>query len=231
MTLKRTKYIISSAVIALISLYNMTASAGVDGSPFEGMYAGVITTKSTFSSGIIHLARPTDDEVSIFGDITNTKSSNSYGMGILGGYGLNYGIFYGGAEAAFIVDKGNTVFSDGTNTIKVSQSNTFDFSFRPGITLSNKALIFGLVGYSGTNIKSSGINKYQDSGDNGRYNKRLTSLRFGGGIEVAVMENIAVRAEYTRSIIGEGLYVDRGDQFTFKPKTSRIMLSFVLHMY
>lgn len=231
MTLKRTKCFISTAVIAFTSLYNMTANAGVDGSPFEGMYVGVITVKSTFSTTLTHLARPTDDDPSIFGDITSAVSSDSYGMGIMGGYGFNYGIFYGGIEAAFIVDKGNTVYSDGTNILKVSQSNTFDISFRPGITLSDKALIFGLVGYSGSNIKSSGINNFQESTNRGRYNKRLTSLRYGAGIEVAFMENIALRAEYTRSMISGGLYVDRGDQFTIKPKTSRIMLSFVLHMY
>lgn len=231
MNLKRTKYIIGTSVIALTSLFSITANAGVDGSPFEGMYAGFITTKSTFSSTAIYLDKSTLEIPSNFSAITSAVSTDSYGGGIMGGYGLNYGIFYGGIEAAFIVDKGNTIFSDGTNTIKVSQSNTFDISFRPGITLSDKALVFGLVGYSGANIKSDGINGLLASGDGLSYNKRLTSLRYGAGIEVEFMENIAVRAEYTRSITNSALIVDGGDQFTVKPKTSRIMLSFVLHMY
>jgi opacity protein-like surface antigen len=231
MTLKRTKYIINSAVIALISLYSFAANAGVDGNPFEGMYVGFITTKSTFSSTAIYLDKSTLETPSNFNGITSAVSKDGYGAGIMGGYGLTYGMFYGSIEAAFVVDKGNTVYSDGTDTIKVSQSNTFDISFRPGITLSDKALVFGLLGYSGSNLKSDGINEGLASGNGLSYNKRLTSLRYGAGVEVEILENIAIRAEYTRSIINDALIVDGGDQFTISPKTSRIMLSFVLHMY
>lgn len=231
MNLKRTKNIIGSAVIALTSLFSITASAGVDGSPFEGMYVGVITAKSTFSSTAIYLDRSTVDAPSNFAGITGAVSTDKFGGGIMGGYGLSYGILHGSVEAAFIIDKGHTIFSDGINRVKVSQSNTFDISIRPGITISDKALLFGLVGYSGKNLKSDGVNENLNGSNGLSYNKRLTSLRYGGGIEVEFMENIAVRAEYTRSIVNDAVFLDGGDQFTFKPKTSRIMLSFVLHMY
>ena len=235
MTLNRIKKLTLYLIVTLISFSNISAQAGVDGSPFEGLYLGVISTKSTFSSTASHVARTdivdpfSQNVISTFNGISTSTSENSFGGGLMGGYGLNYGLLYFGAEAAFIVDKGNTVLSDGVSTIKISQGNTFDVSLRSGITISDKALVFGLIGYSGVNLKSKGIN--ERLGNNLDFNKRLTSLRYGGGIEVAVMENIAVRAEYTRSIINDAIVLDGADEFTYKPKSSRIMLSLVLHMF
>ncbi len=235
MTLNRIKNLSLYLVVTLISFGNVSAQAGVDGSPFEGLYLGVITTKSTFETTASHVGRTdvvdafSQNVISNFNGISSETSQNSYGGGFMGGYGLNYGPVYFGAEAAFIVDKGNTVLSDGVNTIKISQGNTFDISLRSGITISDKALVFGLIGYSGVNLKTKGVN--ERLGNNNDFNKRLTSLRYGGGVEVAVMENIAVRVEYTRSIVNDAVVLDGADEFTYKPKSSRIMLSLVLHMF
>lgn len=231
MTLIRIKILTVSLILSATSFITNQSLAGVDGSPFEGLYAGIATTKTNFSATAAHevIASIAVDTPSNFAGIASAVSSNSYGGGLFGGYGLNYGPLYLGAEAAFIVDKGNTVFSDGTNTIKLSKSNTFDVSLRAGTSVADKVLLFGLVGYSGANIKSRGIN---DRADNSLdYNQRLTALRYGGGIEIAVMENIAAKFEYTRSNINDGVYLTGSDQFTFSPKTSRIMFSLVLHMY
>lgn len=223
--------------ISIISFGNIHAYAGVDGSPFEGLYLGVITTKNTFSSTPSFASVPAVDVntelviPNLFNGITSINHNNSYGSGILGGYGLNMGIFYAGVEAAFIIDKGNTVISDGTNTYKISKSNTMDINLRGGITLSNKALIFGLIGYSGAVLKSNGVNNNLIETEGASYNKRITSFRLGAGVEVAVFENIALRLEYTQSRFGTTTIINDSDQFSFKPKTSRIMASFILHMY
>ncbi|MCP5381493.1 MAG: porin family protein [Kordiimonadaceae bacterium] len=230
MTLIRIKLFFSTLIISTLSLFAVQAQAGVDASPFEGLYVGFVTSKSTFSSTATHLDAGIADSPSVFNGITSAKSKNSYGGGIIAGYGLNYGIFYTGAEAAFIIDKGNTVYSDGTTNLRFYKSNTIDINFRGGVTLSDKALLFGLVGYTGVNLKSLGTNGEKDQG-NLDYNKRVTGLQYGGGIELAFMENIAIRAEYTRARINDAVYLDGSDEFTFKPKTSRIMLSVVLHMY
>ena len=158
MPLNRIKILISLLVISFISLSNIHANAGVDGSPFEGTYVGIASIKSTFAASATQLLVDTSDVPSAFDSISRMASKNGYGGGIFAGYGLSYGSFYTSAEAGFIIDKGNTVFSDGTNTIKLSQSNTFEISVRGGFHLSNNALIYGLVGYSGTNLKSDGIN-------------------------------------------------------------------------
>lgn len=222
--------LIKIAILSLTSLIMTNqAFAGPDGSPFEGLYVGFITAKSTFSSTATYLEVQDDEFPSNFDGIDSTVSKNSYGGGLFGGYGLNYGLFYYGVEAGLVVDKGNTIYSDGVNTLKLSQSNTFDISGRAGITISDKVLVFGLLGYSGVNLKSRGVNDIPN--ENRDFNKRITSIRYGVGAEVAIMENIALRAEYTRSKIGEAFYPNGADQFTFKPKTSRIMLSVVLHMY
>lgn len=213
----------------LITSISKPALAGPDGNPFEGLYVGVTSVVNTFDSTATYREVPNDDFPSNFSSISSSVSSNSYGGGILAGYGLSYGPLYYGAEAAFIVDKGNTVYTDGANTIRLGKSNTFDINGRLGFTLADKALIFGLVGYSGINLKSRGVNELQN--DNLDYNTRVTALRYGGGIEVEIFENIAIRAEYTRSTGANSTYRNGSDEFTFKPKTSRIMLSAVLHMY
>lgn len=222
------KFKITPLALFLI-VFTTPAFAGPDGSPFEGLYVGVATAINTFDSTATYREVSNDDFPSNFSNINSSVSSNSYGGGILAGYGLTYGILYYGAEAAFIVDKGNTVYSDGANTIRVAKSNTFDINGRLGFTLSDKALLFGLVGYSGINLKSQGVNELRS--ENGDYNTRVTALRYGGGIEVEIMENIAIRAEYTRSTGANSTYRDGSDEFIFKPKTSRIMLSAILHMY
>lgn len=231
MTSNRIKLLTISLILSFTTILGNQSFAGVDGSPFEGLYAGIASVKNTFSATATHqvIASIAADTPSNFAGIASATSSNSYGGGLFGGYGLDYGPIYLGAEAAFIVDKGNTVFSDGTNTIKLSKSNTFDVSLRAGTSIADKVLLFGLVGYSGASVKSRGIN---DAADNSLdYNQRLTSLRYGGGIEVSIMENIAAKIEYTRSKMGDGVFLTGSDQFTFTPKTSRIMFSLVLHMY
>jgi opacity protein-like surface antigen len=226
MNLKKLKII---PITLLLAFTTNSAFAGPDGSPFEGLYVGFTTTLNTFDTEAIYREVPNDNFPSNFSSISDSVSSNSYGAGIIAGYGLTYGPLYYGAEAAFIVDKGNTVYTDGANSIRVAKSNTFDINGRLGFLLGDKALLFGLVGYSGINLKSRGVNELRS--ENSTYNTRVTALRFGGGVEVAIMENIALRAEYTRSIGANSTYRDGSDEFTFKPKTSRIMLSAVLHMY
>ena len=231
MTLNRIKLLISLLVISIVSVGPIQANAGVDGSPFAGTYIGFLTTKSTFSATASNLVLDTIDEPSAFGPITSAKSKNSYGGGFFVGYGLSYGPIYTSAEAGFVVDKGNTIFSDGTNTIKFSQSNTFELNLRAGAHLTDNVLLFGLAGYSGANIKSHGINGRSEAINGASYNQRLTSLRYGAGVEVAIFENIALRGEYTRTKISNDTYLDGSNQFSITPKTSRIMLSIVLHMY
>lgn len=214
----------------LIASITKPALAGPDGNPFEGLYVGITSVINTFESTATYQEVPNDNFPSNFSNISDSVSSNSYGGGLLAGYGLSYGPLYYGAEAAFIVDKGNTIYTDGANIIRLGKSNTFDINGRLGFTLADKALIFGLIGYSGINLKSQGVNGLSTD-SNLDYNTRVTALRYGGGIEVEIFENIAIRAEYTRSTGANSTYRNGSDQFTFKPKTSRIMLSAVLHMY
>lgn len=225
----RIKLLTCSAIIGLLTLPAFHANAGVDGSPFEGLYLGIPFTKSTFDSSASYTQINTT-ETTRFNGISSKTSKNSWGGGLVGGYGLNYGAFYVGAEAAFIVDKGNTIISDGTNTFKLSKSNTFDVNLRGGLTLSDKALLFALVGYSGVSLKSEGVNSHLDNTED-KFSKRITGFKFGGGVEIGIVENIALRLDYTRTTLNTTTITHDADQFTFKPKTSRIMMSVILHMY
>ncbi len=209
---------------------NSNALAGEDGSPFEGLYVGLAASKATFDSTATYRDAMIDDRLSNFNGITGSTSGDSWGGGLLAGYGLNYGPLYVGAEAVFLIEKGSTTFTDGDTDIRLSKSNTFDINLRTGITVSDKALIYGLVGYTGAALKSLGTNGIED-GSNTDYGTRVTGIRYGGGVEVAVMENIAARFEYTRASINDAVYLDGTDEFTFMPDTSRVMVSVVLHMY
>ena len=237
MTLNRIKYLISAALFSVISLTGVQSHAGIDGSPFEGLYVGISTTKATFESSFTHLARtdltdPFNNPLVSQYSNSNTQDiqhKNSYGGGLQAGYGLNYGPMYFGAEVGLIIDKGNTTFNDGTYDVKLSKSNTLDVNFRTGLTVSNKVLLYGLVGFSGVNLKSNGMDARLDDGRD--FNERITALRYGAGVEVSILENIAARLEYTQTKMGSAIVLDNADQFTFKPKTSRIMFSLVLHMY
>lgn len=217
------------ALIAASLFVATPAYAGPDGSPFEGLYLGVSLVKNTFESTATYEENLDDNFPSNFTGITDSSSSNSYGAGILAGYGLNYGVLYYGAEAAFIIDKGSSTYTDGTNTIRLGKSNSLDVNGRLGVTLSDKALLYGLVGYSGISLKSKGVNEL--SAETRNFNTRATGLKFGAGVELAVMENIAIRAEYTRTKASDAIYRNGSDQFTFKPETSRITISAILHMY
>lgn len=230
MTINRLKKSISTIVVLLSCASYSSAFAGEDGSPFEGIYIGLAATKATFDSTALYRDAMIENNLSNFNDITGSSSKNSWGGGFLAGYGLNYGPVYVGAEAVFLIEKGSTTFTDGTTDIRIWKNNTFDINLRSGITISDKALVYGLIGYTGATIKSLGTNGVKD--DSGiDYNTRVTGLQYGGGIEVAVMENIAARMEYTRANINDAVYLDGTDEFTFKPDTTRVMFSIVLHMY
>ena len=230
MTINRLKKSIRMILVIICCASYSSAFAGEDGSPFEGLYVGIAATKATFDSTALYRDAMIEDSLSNFNEITGSSSKNSWGGGILAGYGLNYGPVYVGAEAVFIIDKGSTTFTDGTTDIRIWKNNTFDINLRSGITVSDKALVYGLIGYSGAAIKSLGTNGVKDD-SNIDYSTRVTGLQYGGGVELAIMENIAARIEYTRAKFNDAVYLDGTDEFTFKPKTSRIMLSFVLHMY
>lgn len=230
MTLDRLKKSIFLMIGTVYFISNSNALAGEDGSPFEGLYVGLASTKSTFNSTATYRDAMVENNLSNFNGITGSNSGDSWGGGILAGYGLNYGPFYVGAEAVFLVEKGSTTFTDGTTDIRLYKSNTFDINLRSGMTISDQALIYGLVGYTGAALKSLGTNGLKD--ENGLdYGTRVTGIQYGGGVEVAVMENIAARLEYTRAHINDAVYLDGTDEFTFKPRTSRVMFSVVLHMY
>ena len=230
MTSKLFKLAAAAIISSATALQSIPSFAGEDGSPFEGLYIGLAATKSTFDATATHQNLLLDDVPSNFNGVVNTNSGDSYGGGFFAGYGLNYGILYGGAEAAFLVEKGSSTFNDGSADIRFFKSNTIDINLRGGVTISNKFLLYGLFGYTGAVIKSKGVNG--DIEDRVvSYNRRVTGYRYGGGVEVAFMENLAARLEYTKANIGNAVFADGSDQFTVKPRTSRIMFSVVLHMY
>lgn len=230
MTIKPIKNSIYILIGTLYFISNSSALAGEDGSPFEGLYVGLAATKATFDSTATYRDAMIDNSLSNFNGITGSTSGDSWGGGLLAGYGLNYGPVYIGAEAVFLIEKGSTTYTDGDTDIRIAKRNNFDINLRTGITVSDKALVYGLVGYTGAALKSLGTNGIEDESGLD-YSTRVTGIRYGGGVEVAVMENIAARLEYTRANINDAVYLDGTDEFTFKPETTRVMLSIVLHMY
>jgi len=129
----------------------------------------------------------THDNVSGGGDLEGTGISGVGGT-VFAGYDmpLSENTFVG-VEANF--DLASAKVGDDVDSVEVDHK--FGASARLGVNVSEGVALYGRVGYqrgrASTTIDSVKTSESRDG------------LRFGGGIEAAVSERIAVRAEYNRT--------------------------------
>lgn len=210
-------------IIAFLAIGTLPAQAGIDGNPFEDFYIGLNFDYSKISSNTVHTGLPDVGEVSsTFGDISSRNNSSGFGGGLYGGYGINFGPIYTSVEAGFMVARGNSKISDGTTTVKLGQSNVMGINARVGFVVSDNILVYGLGGFASTKFTV----------DDGAFDisKRLSGAKYGAGFEVGIMEDIALRVEYTRTRYGSFLVSQQLDIYDFKPRTQSITIGIVLHM-
>ncbi|PCI43325.1 MAG: hypothetical protein COB49_12425 [Alphaproteobacteria bacterium] len=213
--------LLGASALAMTSMMTSQAQAGLDGNPFEGLYLGFnfnyakVTTSATFEQ--------LDADTSTFNGISGTDDSNGKGLVLYGGIGSNvWGPLYMGIEGALGVNGGTARVTDGTKSFGLKAGFSFDVTGRIGTSISDNILIYGLGGY--TSIKFSG-NGFTDGSS-----KSLTGFRLGGGVEVGIMEDVALRVEYSRTEHSSITLIEAGDSFRFDPSTQVLRIGLILHM-
>lgn len=213
--------LLGAAALAMTNLMTIQAQAGLDANPFEGLYLGFnfnyskVTTNATFD--ILNV------DTSTFGGITDTDNSAGYGGVLYGGIGSNiWGPMYVGIEGGLGVNGGTATVSDGAASFGLKAGFSFDVTTRLGMTVSDNILIYGLGGYTSIKFSSRGFDIDQTSSKAG--------YRYGAGIEVMIIEDLAVRLEYVRTAHSAITLLNGGDSFRFDPSTQVIKIGIILHM-
>jgi len=213
--------LLCAGALTATSLMTSQAQAGLDGNPFEGLYLGFnanyAKVKSTTTYDLLNA--PT----STFNGITSTKSGNGYGGILFGGIGTNFwGPLYAGVEAGLGVNGGTATVSDGAATLGLKAGFTLDLDARLGMTISDRVLVYAIGGYTSIKYKGIGFTSGKSSG--------LAGYRYGAGFEVGILEDIALRVEYSRTEHSSVTWIQGGDSFTFDPSTQVFRIGLVLHM-
>ena len=94
-----------------------------------------------------------------------------------------------GLEGSFTFNGGDGSVSGGGDRISIDSRHTYGLSARGGYEVTEGVLLCGRVGWARTRF--SGLEPA------GRTN--LDGVRFGGGAQYAVTENVALRTEFTRT--------------------------------
>lgn len=246
--------VLALSTLTLSTAMTSQAQAGVDAGPFEGLFVGFngnfsrVTSKNTYTD-----LDADSDSFNFFNGIGDSLKGTGYGLNFYGGMGSNiWGPVYASIEGALGVSGGsgnatvNTVIPEhiipgntdpdlgdltddilvpaefGTDNLKIRAGFAFDVTARLGYVVDDFAMIYVLGGYTSTKYKST-IGELEFSKSAGGY-------RVGAGIEVMVMEDIAVRLEYVRT---EHSAIDwnlGADAFRLDPRSEVIRLGLVLHM-
>ncbi len=174
-------------VAALVASFATAQVASAQSSPFDGFYAGGQVGYSYI-----------DVEISVDDFGSADDNLDGFGGGAFVGFGWVSNQVYGGFEAEVGYDGADwSESSDGT-TVDLEAQLTYGLSGRVGGVIADKYLIYGRVGWVQTNfeLSASGI---------GSDNEYFNGIRFGGGVEAMLSNNLSARAEYTYTIYEDAL--------------------------
>ncbi len=238
--------LIGLPLLATLSLMSAPAQAGVDGNPFEGLYLGLYGNYARVSSTNSYVdLEPASDANNFFTGIgEKSEKSSGYGGSLYGGIGTNFwGPLHASIEGALGLSGGsgnavlNTVTpaqgvegdadfvpaSFGTDNVRIKAGFAFDVNARLGFTVSDRVMIYGLGGYTST--------KFKVSDSTGEFSKTAGGYRYGAGFEVGIMEDVALRIEYTRTEHSDFTWErTSADNLIFDPSTESVRIGLILHM-
>lgn len=141
-------------------------------------------------------------------------------LGGYAGYGVMLSNFYlaGEAEADWLNVEMSEDVADGTrNGFRIS--NTYGVSVLPGYRIANAALLFGRIGYVNSDVE------YLTNTAPGNQGDRLSGLRVGAGLQIAVTEDVMLRWDYTHTRYETLHYTDPdGHQNILKPQENLFRL-------
>lgn len=104
------------------------------------------------------------------------------------GYGQTFDRFYVGAEGEIGGNDLNGSKNVAGRITSLDANESYGLSVRGGYLVTDNALLYGRVGWQRTNfeVNSGGLSLHDD----------LDGVRFGGGLEVAMTDNLLARLEY-----------------------------------
>jgi len=145
----------------------------------------------------------------------NNKSDLAYG--VIAGVDMKVTPhIVAGIEGDMSIANNDFNFSDGVTVFDSKAKRTLGISGRLGYLLANRILLYGRAGYT------NGRFRFRDGLTTTKEN--FDGFRYGGGVELAVLPNIGVRAEYTHTNYNSGAAPVTSTATNFSPNTSRIML-------
>ncbi|WP_029012376.1 outer membrane protein [Niveispirillum irakense] len=165
------------ALLAGVALVGAAAAPSLaQSTAFNGPYVGLYTGYN-FS----------DAETKTTG-LSQDLNQDGWSYGGYLGYGQTFDRIYVGAEGEI---GGNDLKGSKTLAGRVTSldaNETYGLSVRAGYLVTDNALVYGRVGWQRTNyeINSGSLSRHTD----------LDGVRFGGGVEVAMTENVVARLEY-----------------------------------
>lgn len=172
---------ITSALFGATALVALSATPSLAASVFDGPYVGVYTGYSDAGLDATTTAGNSD------------KSVDGWAFGGYAGYGRTFDRFYFGGEGEVGYNDTNGKLNTTDVNGKIDGDVTYGLSARAGYLVSDTLLAYGRVGWERSKFELKGT----AGGVTGKDNVDLDGIRFGGGVEAAVLPNVLVRAEYT----------------------------------
>ena len=174
-------------VAALVASFATAQVASAQSSPFDGVYVG-----GQVGYSYIDLEISVDD----FG--SGDDNLDGFGGGAFIGFGAVNNQIYGGLEAEVGYDGADWSGNFLGIPADLEAQLTYGLSGRVGGVIADKFLIYGRVGWVRTNfeLSASGI---------GSVDEYFDGIRFGGGVEAMLSNNLSARAEYTYTIYEDAL--------------------------
>ena len=177
-------------VAALVASFATAQVASAQSSPFDGVYVGG-------QAGYSYI----DVELSIDDLGSEDDNLDGFGGGAFIGFGAVNNQVYGGLEAEVGYDGADWSETAEGITVDLEAQLTYGLSARVGGVIADKYLIYGRVGWVRTNFELS----ISDFGSGDEY---FDGIRFGGGVEAMLSNNLSARAEYTYTIYEDALDID-----------------------
>ncbi|MDR3515043.1 MAG: outer membrane beta-barrel protein [Azospirillaceae bacterium] len=210
------------AAAALALTLPVAAQAG----NFDGIYGGV-QVGGAFTSFDQTVTSPVYNGGSLE---NNSLSATGAVGGVFVGYGyvLPYNLFIAGEFDATFGDRDfSYTITDPTNPYKtkLTTGTEWALSVRPGYIVSDTALIYGLLGFERTPIKSSSSDSSEVT-----FDKTQTSFRLGGGAEISISGPLTLRLDYTHTFIDKIMISDNfGNATSISPSEDKFKAGIAYH--
>jgi outer membrane immunogenic protein len=194
------KLSLAGAALLTGTAFALPAHAEVFNGVFIGAEAGYNTNDVSLDGTSVHI---------------NKKADLNYGM--IAGLDLKVTprIVVGG-EGEVSLSSNDFNFSDGVTIFDGKAQRTFGLTGRVGYLLGDRFLVYGRAGYANARFR------FSDSVSTSKSN--FDGFKYGGGVELELLSNLGIRAEYTHTNFGSNAAPASSTAAQFSPNSSRFMV-------